>query len=684
MSLPVLPRPKKVSARQGEFRFAAPLPVVLSGQADDAERLAGLLLADAVADLGGPPPAVERHGRLDALPGPIVAMLLIGRDEKICPDIAKLAGKQKLGPEGYALEVSPRRVLVAAESSAGLFYAAQTLVQLLRVDGPTRAASGPVRRSRGKTGSSRLPGDTPTHPALPWLPACRIVDWPDFRYRGFMLDVSRFRVPKPETLADLVFRLAACKINVLQLYVEHTFHCRRHPEYSAGTSPLTAEQLGELDELCATLHIELQANQNSLGHLQHLLRQPKFAHLAERGADAEPIVDKRGRTLPQPWSFRLDSDQVYDLLDDIYAEHLAAVRSPLVNLGCDEVWDLGRGRSAGLVRRKGRLRAFVDHIKRIRGLAGGYGKRIMIWDDMVRRNPEVLRMLPKDVVPVFWHYGEKPEPDYKRIWSGSGRRHWMAPGCCGWQSIAAQVERAWDNIHWMTRVGKQGGAEGILNTEWGDHGNFQTLAASLISVAIGAELSWNSKPMSDTDNFDRRFARAMFNDATGRMGRLYRALGRTNHVFNHLPYQGPPWLLYWDRFPDGPHLSGVTGGELDRCRKSAEQALAMAHDLRRDPPPGVEDCVFEELISAADQTIFACRKADVAARVRAAQAGAGGRLPASLLSEVRRLAAEWARQKLEFRRVWLLTNQPGQIGFRLGLFDERKGDFRKLLARRGS
>ena len=55
------------------------------------------------------------------------------------------------------------------------------------------------------------------------LPCLKIRDWPDFPRRGVMLDISRGRVPKLETLLDLAEKLADLKINELQLYTEHTF-----------------------------------------------------------------------------------------------------------------------------------------------------------------------------------------------------------------------------------------------------------------------------------------------------------------------------------------------------------------------------------------------------------------------------------------------------------------------------
>ena len=48
-------------------------------------------------------------------------------------------------------------------------------------------------------------------------PTALLSDWPDFPDRGVMLDVSRDKVPKMETLYGLIDRLACWKINQVQL-----------------------------------------------------------------------------------------------------------------------------------------------------------------------------------------------------------------------------------------------------------------------------------------------------------------------------------------------------------------------------------------------------------------------------------------------------------------------------------
>ena len=107
-----------------------------------------------------------------------------------------------------------------------------------------------------------------------------ISDAPDLEVRGFMLDISRCKVPKLGELAKLVDMLALFKYNRLELYTEHTFAFEGHELVWADASPLTAAAVRKLGEICASAGIELVPNMNGLGHMERWLRYPKYAHLA--------------------------------------------------------------------------------------------------------------------------------------------------------------------------------------------------------------------------------------------------------------------------------------------------------------------------------------------------------------------------------------------------------------------
>src|SRR6266536_1676302 len=169
-------------------------------------------------------------------------------------------------PEGYALVVGARGVALQYRDAGGLRAGVATLRQLLREYG---------RR----------------------LPRVTIRDYPDFKRRGVMLDISRGRVPKLQTLLDLVEHLADFKINEFQLYTEHTFAYRNYEPVWRDWGALTGGDILKLDARCRHLGIDLVPNQNSFGHLRYWLEYPPLRKLAEVPA---PYVGSIGDFLRFP------------------------------------------------------------------------------------------------------------------------------------------------------------------------------------------------------------------------------------------------------------------------------------------------------------------------------------------------------------------------------------------------
>ncbi len=88
-----------------------------------------------------------------------------------------------LGAEGYELKVTPDSVVIRAPTQAGLFYGVQTLFQLLP---PEIFSANTVTNTTWE------------------MPCVQIEDWPRFKWRGLMLDVSRhfYTTSEVETLLD--------------------------------------------------------------------------------------------------------------------------------------------------------------------------------------------------------------------------------------------------------------------------------------------------------------------------------------------------------------------------------------------------------------------------------------------------------------------------------------------------
>ena len=73
------------------------------------------------------------------------------------------------------------------------------------------------------------------------------------------------------------------KLNQLQLYVEHTYLFRDFSEMWRDQTPLTAEEIRELDSYCRERHIELVPSLASFGHLCTLLSTNIWGSLRDGG-----------------------------------------------------------------------------------------------------------------------------------------------------------------------------------------------------------------------------------------------------------------------------------------------------------------------------------------------------------------------------------------------------------------
>jgi hexosaminidase len=102
-----------------------------------------------------------------------------------------------LGAEGYELIVATNSVVIRARTQAGLFYGVQTLSQLL----PPEIFSTNVVTN------------------VNWqIPCVQIEDWPRFKWRGLMLDVSRhfYNKSEVETILDA---MALHKLNTFHWHL---------------------------------------------------------------------------------------------------------------------------------------------------------------------------------------------------------------------------------------------------------------------------------------------------------------------------------------------------------------------------------------------------------------------------------------------------------------------------------
>ncbi|MCX7813715.1 MAG: family 20 glycosylhydrolase [Pseudothermotoga sp.] len=448
--------------------------------------------------------------------------------------------------QGYRIIVRTERVSIVAGSDRGLFYAIQTFKQLLREHGFE-------------------------------IPCLFIEDEPDFENRGFMLDISRDRVPKLETLKKLVDLLCELKFNQLQLYMEHTFAYEKHEKVWKDYSPLTHGEVMELDEYCRERFIELVPNQNCFGHLEKWLAHEDYKHLAEC---PDGFIFPWG-TASGPFSLSPAVPDSLKFVEELLDELLPHFSSSKVNVGADETFDLGLGRSKELCEKFGKGRVYLNFLLSLYKIARKHGRTMMFWGDIIKNHPELVAELPKDIVALIWGY-EEAHPYWEEcaLFAGSGVPFYVCPGTSSWNSFVGRIDNALKNIENAIQNGKKHGAIGFLLTDWGDNGHPQHLPISIVPIAHAASLGWNGSVELSPEKLLEQTDVHIFKSNVALSRKLY-VLG---NLYKKVSVQIPNASMYFltmmlpERFLESIKAMGEE--DIKKMRENIEQVEVMIQQLR--------------------------------------------------------------------------------------------------------
>ena len=514
--------------------------------------------------------------------------------------------------QGFLLNIRPDGIEVRARDEAGIFYGVATLIQILRQSGNQ-------------------------------LPCLVISDWPDFPSRGVMLDISRDKVYRMETLYDLVDRLAGWKINQLQLYTEHTFAYPAHPVVWQDASPMTGEEILYLDQYCKDRYIELVANQNSFGHMERWLRHAEYAHLAEVHGEFEVPWG----TMHGPFSVAPEEPGTAPFIFGLYDQLLPHFTSRMVNVGCDETFDLGYGKSKAACEARGTGAVYLDYLLRLYGNLSQRGKVMQFWGDIILQHPDLVPRLPKDLIALEWGYeADHPFDEHGAAFASSGIPFYVCPGTSAWNTLAGRTDNCLGNLKNASIHGLKHGAVGYLNTDWGDNGHWQVLPVSFLGYSMGAAFAWSSTDAADI-SVKEAVSRFAFDDPTGVMGAIAYDLGNVYRLAGFEPSNSSAlWGLLSMNLEDIAGHPGLKRDALVNCLSAIDEIMERMGDERMDRPDAA--LVREEFGLTAQLMRHACQRGLLALGGPAAPSRSD-------------LAVELTALVEQYRSIWLKRNRPGGL-----------------------
>ena len=535
--LKLIPEPKQVERREGFFRVGPGVRIVLGVAHAREDRVVAEMLAEEIQAATDRKVAITTSRAAGASSGAIY-LARLGDDPRLRTALASrgLRAEEAFDPEGYLLDVDRRHIWVAGTTGQGLFYGVQTLRQLLR-PGEQHPSGGAPGQRRGKEMV---------------CPAVAIKDWPAMRWRGVHVDISRGPVPTLDSLKQQIRTIAEYKLNLFALYIEHVFDYQSQPVFAPKEGALTAAEIRELVAYARRYSVTLLPEQQAFGHLHHLLKYELYSDLGET---------PHGHVLGPA------NEKTYELIRELYAELVPLFPGPFLHIGADETHELGAGQSKARAEQVGLGRVFLEHLKRVAEILKPYQKRLLFWGDIAIRYPEVLNILPKEMVAVPWEYNPKPsfegliEP-FKR----AGLEIIVAPGANNWSRIFPDLNAAFVNIRNFTRDGQKFSALGMLNATWNDDG--ETLfAMNWPAVVFGAACAWQAGE-SSIEAFQARYDWAFYrnDDETFR-----EVLGHLTRAHTLLAGQG-----LGGAFDDAFWMDPFT----EAGARYAEKALPVARELR--------------------------------------------------------------------------------------------------------
>lgn len=368
----LIPFPEKMEPREGVFKLAPATRILV----DEASKVTGEYLAQRLRKCTGY--RFEVGASPETTVGTKAVIYLTSR-----------AAKQSLGAEGYELSVEPDVVMVRAPGQAGLFYGAQTLLQLLP---PEAFAAEPVK-------------------GLEWaLPCAQIEDEPRFKWRGMMLDVSRHFFTKTE-IKQLLGVMAMQKLNTFHWHLvddqgwrieikkyprltqvgawRKGIGFRLDPKASTAYGPdgryggyYTQADIREVVAYAQSRHITIVPEIEMPGHSSAAL-----AAYPELSCNGGPYTTDVGGGI-FPGVYCAGKDETFEFLQNVLTEVMELFPSQYIHVGGDEVekknWEKcalcqARIKSEGL-KDEHELQSYF--IRRMEKFITSKGRNLMGWSEI--------------------------------------------------------------------------------------------------------------------------------------------------------------------------------------------------------------------------------------------------------------------------------------------------------------
>ena len=544
----VLPAPRKVDLGEHAFRFGQDWRLQLGPgvpRNDIAiESLNGELQSRHHVELSRSEAGLAPAGilRLAIIPNSVTVGDAIDRD------------KSALAEQAYKITLAKDAVNITANSSTGLFYGVQTLIQLLK----------PQRGSL-------------------WLPEGEIVDWPDLELRIIYWDDAH-HLEHLDVLKRALRQAAFFKINGFAIKLEGHFQYKSAAPIVEPYA-LTPAELQDLTDEALKYHVQLIPYLDGPAHDAFILKHPEYARLRE---------------YPESnYEFCATNPETYNLLFGMFQDLLDANRgSKYFVLSSDEPYYIGLAKNAQCneadrAQQLGSVgKLLAEFLTKTAAYLHDRGRTVVFWGE--------YPLVPWDIssLPSYLVNGELYGPEFDPVFTAHGIRQVVYTSTQGVEALFPEyyvlppaellhpkqlgTGRVWEMFESISRAAREarapapsarlvrGGADvmGVLVAGWADAGLHPE--TFWLGYATGPAAGWH--PISPgPDELMDCFYRLFYGPSAVAMGRVYQLMSEEAQF----------WEDSWETVASAARtpLFGNSDRVFDPPRPEQDQSLSQLPSL---------------------------------------------------------------------------------------------------------
>jgi hexosaminidase len=301
---------------------------------------------------------------------------------------------ESLPDEGYELFVENDKITIEGNNNAGVFYGTQTLRQLLPVE-----IYNEVRQKD-----------------ILWeIRGIHVQDHPEYKWRGMMLDVSRYFYDK-DYVMKFIDMMAMYKFNSLHLHLIDDagwrLEIKKYPKLTSvgawrgeGAERIggyyTQDDIREMVAYAAMRHIDIIPEIEVPAHTLAAIAAYPYLSCREK-----PVKVQTQHSISREL-YCVGKESTFEFLEDVFEEAFQLFPSKYIHIGGDEArydrWKecahcQKRKMDLGLKEEK-ELQMYFN--QRIQEMVKPYGKTIVGWDEIIEEG------LKHKAVGMVWHNKKK-------------------------------------------------------------------------------------------------------------------------------------------------------------------------------------------------------------------------------------------------------------------------------------